>query len=310
MEALSMDMFSSLAVGLTTALTVSLLPALLILIIGIVIIKLVNKILKAALAKTKLEKAAHSLIISVVNVAMYIVLGLIVATKLGIDVTSIVALASVLTLALSLALQNMVSNVIGGFIILSTTPFHSGDYVEIAGQAGTVSEINMSYTKLTTPDGKLISIPNSAVVAAQIVNYSAEPVRRVDVAVSASYECPVRCRHRGQGPGRSRSRSLCHRLRRQRHQLLPAGLVQQCRLLGCFLRCEPECEEDLRRARHRHDLPPPERSSGQVKRSNPGTKRCPGFSWCGKLSFTSVTVGAGAFDGPSENLTSMGKFSV
>ena len=191
MEALSMDMFSSLAVGLTTALTVSLLPALLILIIGIVIIKLVNKILKAALAKTKLEKAAHSLIISVVNVAMYIVLGLIVATKLGIDVTSIVALASVLTLALSLALQNMVSNVIGGFIILSTTPFHSGDYVEIAGQAGTVSEINMSYTKLTTPDGKLISIPNSAVVAAQIVNYSAEPVRRVDVAVSASYECPV-----------------------------------------------------------------------------------------------------------------------
>ena len=191
MEALSMDMFSSLAVGLTTALTVSLLPALLILIIGIVIIKLVNKILKAALAKTKLEKAAHSLIISVVNVAMYIVLGLIVATKLGIDVTSIVALASVLTLALSLALQNMVSNVIGGFTILSTTPFHSGDYVEIAGQAGTVTEINMAYTELTTPDGKLISIPNAAVVAAQIVNYSSEPLRRVDVAVSASYECPV-----------------------------------------------------------------------------------------------------------------------
>ena len=183
--------FEMLLATAATALTASLIPALLILVIGIVIIKLVNKIVKTALNKTKLEKAAHSLILSVVNVALYIILGLIIATKLGIDVTSIVALASVLTLALSLALQNMVSNVIGGFIILSTTPFHSGDYVEIAGQAGTVTEINMGYTKLTTPDNKLISIPNSAVVAAQIVNYSSEPLRRVDVAVSASYGCAV-----------------------------------------------------------------------------------------------------------------------
>ena len=168
-----------------------LIPAVLILVIGIVIIKLVNKIVKTALDKTKLEKAAHSLILSVVHVAVCIVLGLIIATKLGIDVTSIVALASVLTLALSLSLQNMLTNVIGGFTILSTTPFHSGDYVEIAGQAGTVHEINMTYTKLMTPDRKLISIPNSAVVAAQIVNYSAEPVRRVEVNVTASYDSPV-----------------------------------------------------------------------------------------------------------------------
>ena len=191
MELLSANVMNPLVMGLTTILTATLLPALLILVIGIVIIKLVTRIIKATLAKTKLEKAAHSLILSVVNVALYIILGLIVATKLGIDVTSIVALASVLTLALSLALQNMVSNVIGGFTILSTTPFHSGDYVEIAGQAGTVTEINMTYTELTTPDGKLISIPNSAVVAAQIVNYSSEPLRRVDVNVSASYTMNV-----------------------------------------------------------------------------------------------------------------------
>jgi len=176
---------------LLTSLTVNLVPALLILVIGILIIRIVNKIVKTALEKTRLEKAAHSLILSVVNVALYILLALIIATKLGIDVTSIVALASVLTLAVSLALQNMLANVIGGFTILSTNPFHSGDYVEIAGQSGTVTEINMTYTKLTTPDGKLISIPNSAVVAAQIVNYSSEPVRRVDISVSASYDCAV-----------------------------------------------------------------------------------------------------------------------
>ena len=165
--------------------------ALILLVIGILAIRLIGKILKKALEKSKLEKAAHILITSLVQTALYILLGLTVASSLGIDVTSIVALASVLTLALSLALQNMVANIIGGFTILYTHPFHSGDYVEIAAQSGTVQEINMSYTKLTTPDNKVISIPNSAVVAAEIVNYSAEETRRVDVAVSASYDVPT-----------------------------------------------------------------------------------------------------------------------
>jgi small conductance mechanosensitive channel len=85
----------------------------------------------------------------------------------------------------------MVSNIIGGFTILYTHPFHSGDYVEIAGQGGVVKEINMSYTMLATADNKLISIPNSAVVAAQIVNYSAAETRRVEVLASASYDVPT-----------------------------------------------------------------------------------------------------------------------
>ena len=165
--------------------------AVILLVAGILAIRIVTRVLKASLEKTKLEKAAHSLITSLANAAMYVLLGLMVASSLGIDVTSIVALASVLTLALSLALQNMVSNIIGGFTILYTHPFHSGDYVEIAGQGGTVKEINMTYTMLATPDNKMISIPNSAVVAAQIVNYSAAETRRVEVQVSASYTVPT-----------------------------------------------------------------------------------------------------------------------
>ena len=165
--------------------------AVIILVIGVLVIRVIMKVLQTTLEKSKLEKAAHSLITSLAKAAMYILLALIVASTLGIDVTSIVALASVLTLALSLALQNMVSNIIGGFTILYTHPFHSGDYVEIAGQGGTVTEINMTYTVLTTPDGKQISIPNSAVVAAQIVNYSVSEVRRAEIAVSASYDAPT-----------------------------------------------------------------------------------------------------------------------
>ena len=162
-----------------------------ILVVGIFAMRIIRRILKGTLEKSKLEKAAHSLITSLASAAMYVLLGLIVASSLGIDVTSIVALASVLTLALSLALQNMVSNILGGFTILYTHPFHSGDYVEIAGQGGTVKEINMTYTMLATADNKLISIPNSAVVAAQIVNYSAAETRRVEVLVSASYDAPT-----------------------------------------------------------------------------------------------------------------------
>ena len=169
----------------------SICTALILLVAGVLVIRIIGKLLKKSLEKSRLEKAAYSLITSLVHTALYILLGLTVVSTLGIDVTSIVALASVLTLALSLALQNMLANVIGGFTILYTQPFHSGDYVEIAGQGGTVSEINMTYTKLVTPDKKVISIPNSAVVAAQIVNYSAEETRRVEVVVSASYLVPA-----------------------------------------------------------------------------------------------------------------------
>ncbi len=177
--------------AISVLLSSNIFKAVIALIIGVLAIRIVNKLIRVTLEKSKLEKAAHSLISSLAKVAMYILLGLIVASTLGIDVTSIVALASVLTLALSLALQNMVSNIIGGFTILYTHPFHSGDYVEIAGQGGTVQEINMTYTMLATPDNKLISIPNSAVVAAQIVNYSVTGTRRVDVNVSASYTVPT-----------------------------------------------------------------------------------------------------------------------
>jgi len=169
----------------------SLCGAVLTLVIGIFVIRVVMSLINKSLEKSKLEKAAHSLILSLIRVALYLLLGLSTASALGIDVTGVVALASVLTLALSLSLQNMLSNVIGGFTILYTHPFHSGDYVEIAGQSGTVQEINMTYTMLATPDNKLISIPNSSVVAAQITNFSAADTRRVEVLVSASYDAPT-----------------------------------------------------------------------------------------------------------------------
>lgn len=169
----------------------TLLPALLIAAVGVIAIRLLMKLLSAALEKTKLEKVAHGLIKSVAQVILYLLLGLIVASSLGIDVTGIVALASVLTLAVSLSVQSALTNLIGGFTLLHTKPFKVGDFVEIAGQSGTVTGIGLTYTKLATADNKTVSIPNSAVVAAEIVNYTAAGTRRVQVNVSAAYSCPV-----------------------------------------------------------------------------------------------------------------------
>lgn len=167
------------------------LPAIVIVVAGIFGIHFAIKLAEKALEKSKLEKAAHKLILSAMQILLYALLALIVASKLGIDVTGIIALASVATLAVSLALQNALANVFGGFVLLSTHPFHSGDFVEVAGQSGTVQEIGLTYTKLVTADSKLVSIPNSAVTSAQIVNYTALGIRRIDISVSASYNAPL-----------------------------------------------------------------------------------------------------------------------
>ena len=179
------------AADMGAGLAARILSVIVIAVAGGLLIRLILRLVKKALERSKLEKGAHGLIKTLVRTVLYALLGLILASALGIDVTGVVALASVLTLAVSLALQNMLANVIGGFTILYTHPFKSGDYVEIAGQSGTVTEIGMTYTQLATPDNKLVSIPNSAVVAAQIVNYSATGVRRAEINVTVSYETPV-----------------------------------------------------------------------------------------------------------------------
>lgn len=169
----------------------NLIPTLLLAGAGILTIRVILRLVDKSISKTRLEKAAVSLIRSLLKVVLWLLLGLIIASRLGIDVTGVVALASVASLALSLALQDALANVIGGFTLLSNHPFRSGDYVEIAGQAGTVQTIDITYTKLTTPDNKTISIPNSAVVASQIVNYSTSGTRRIDIVIRTDYNTPI-----------------------------------------------------------------------------------------------------------------------
>lgn len=166
-----------------------LLPALLALIAGLIITKLLCKLFDRILSRSKVEKSLHGFLRSLFHILLYVIVGLIVAGTLGLNVSSLVAILSVVSLAISLAVQGTLSNIAGGIQILTAHPFHVGDYVEIAGTDGTVAEIGMIYTRLTTVDNKGIYLPNSDVASSKIINYTAEGKRRVDLSFSASYDC-------------------------------------------------------------------------------------------------------------------------
>lgn len=116
---------------------------------------------------------------------------IIVLSSLGISVSSLVATLSVIGVAFSLAIQGFLSNVFGGIQIISNKPFKIGDYVEAGEEAGVVREVGLFYTKLDTPDKKLIQIPNSKIANDSIINYSNAPHRRLEFLICVSYDNEV-----------------------------------------------------------------------------------------------------------------------
>ena len=159
--------------------------------VSLIVIKILLAVLDRALSRSKLEKPMQSLLRNLTRGGLWFVSVIIVLGCLDIEVTSLVAVLSVIGLAFSLALQNFLSNVAGGMQLLASHPFKPGDFVEAGGCSGTVTEVGMFYTKLATPDNKLVQIPNSTIVSANITNFSAQATRRVDLKVSASYDAPT-----------------------------------------------------------------------------------------------------------------------
>lgn len=192
-----MDVFQEIlnmaahAVGLKELTVSSLVRVALMVLVGFVIIRVLMRVVDRLLDRAKSVADVRVYIRSAIHVFLWFLLALVVSGSLGADVSSVIAMASVAGLAVSLALQNTLSNLAGGLMILVTKPFEVGDYIDADGTAGTVSEIGLAYTKLTTPDGKRISVPNSQMSAAKIVNYTNEAGRRVDLTFSASYDAPT-----------------------------------------------------------------------------------------------------------------------
>lgn len=169
----------------------TLLPAVIILVVCLIIIKILLKVVDRVLDKGKIEKSLHVFLRSTIKYVSLFVTVLLVAASLGVNVTSLVAVFSVLGLAVSLAVQGALSNLAGGIMVLVSKPFKVGDYVDAGGVEGTVKEIGLVHTRLLTVDNKMIFVPNGDISTAKITNYTYEERRRVDMKFTASYDAPV-----------------------------------------------------------------------------------------------------------------------
>ena len=164
------------------------LAALIIFIIGKILVNWANKLFAKMLEKRKVEPSIQSFLKSIVNITLLVLLFLAVIGKLGIELTSFAALLASAGVAVGMALSGNLSNFAGGVIILVFRPYKVGDYIEAStGAAGTVTDIQIFHTVLTTPDNKLIFAPNGAMSGAVVTNYSRKDTRRVDFLFGVEY---------------------------------------------------------------------------------------------------------------------------
>ena len=160
---------------------------LVVLIVGFKIVKVIINAIGKGKPFQKLDPSVQSFLKSAVKVILYAAVISSAAIIWGIPATSFMTIFASASVAVGLALQGSLSNLAGGLMILIFRPFKVGDYIEGAGVAGTVTDITVMYTRLTTVDNKVIMIPNGALTNTNVTDYSTMPQRRVDITVSTAY---------------------------------------------------------------------------------------------------------------------------
>ncbi len=170
---------------------VKVLICLAVIVVGLILIKIILVILRKIVNRGKFKGIAGNFIVTIIKIILIFIYLIAILRVLGIDTSSFVALFTVGTLAISLAVQSVISNFASGIILVTNHPFNVGDLVEIAGITGTVEKITLFSTMLRTPDNKEISVPNSSVSGGNIINYSAKENRRVDLVFGVAYGSDV-----------------------------------------------------------------------------------------------------------------------
>ena len=166
----------------------SILLAITILVVGIILTKICVKLMSKGLSKTKLDLTVVKFTTQVTKILLYVLLLTVVLSMVGIPATSIITVIGTAGVAIGLALQNSLSNVAGGFLLMITKPFKIGDYIISNGVEGTVSQISILHTRLDSVTNQAIFIPNGLAINAVVVNNSQNAERRVDVDFSISYK--------------------------------------------------------------------------------------------------------------------------
>lgn len=174
----------------TLDLAIRILLAILFFAIGVQVIKVLRKIIVKSMKRVNAEIGAVQFVDSFIKIAMYVILVLMLAASFGMDAASIVAVLGSAGVALGLALQGSLSNLAGGVLILVLKPFKVGDYIieGVSNKEGEVAEIQIFYTKLVTPDNKVIVLPNGTLANNNLVNVTANACRRLDIFLGISYE--------------------------------------------------------------------------------------------------------------------------
>ena len=166
---------------------VNIISALIILFIGNIIVKAVANSVAKVLQKKKMDRAVVEFIHGLVRYLLFVIVLIAALGRLGVQTASVVAVIGAAGLAVGLALQGALSNFAAGVLIVAFRPFKSGDYVEIGGVAGSVDSIQIFQTVLTTPDNKMVVVPNGNVIGGSITNYSRHDTRRIDLMIGVSY---------------------------------------------------------------------------------------------------------------------------
>ena len=168
---------------------VKILIAIVALIVSFFIIKVVtNRIKKRMQKNKKVDKTISKTLLRCGNILAKILVIVALVSYLGIDTSGVTALITSLGVCVGLAVNGALSNLAGGFLILITRPFKIDDFIEAEGYSGTVIDIRITDTKIRTPDNKIVYLPNGKLSAAEIVNYSEEATRRVDITFGISYD--------------------------------------------------------------------------------------------------------------------------
>lgn len=163
------------------------LGALVIFLIGRFLISFLNKLVRRILERRKVDAGIRSFVESLVNILLMVLLIVAIVDKLGIETTSFAALLASAGVAVGMALSGNLQNFAGGLIILLFRPYKVGDWIECQGESGSVREIQIFHTILTTADNKTVYIPNGSASSGVVVNYSNEETRRVDWVVGVEY---------------------------------------------------------------------------------------------------------------------------
>ncbi len=161
--------------------------ALLVLFVGLWVIKIISRSISKVMDKKNVDASLKPFMKSLISVLLKVLLIISVMGMIGIQMTSFIAILGAAGLAVGMALSGTLQNFAGGVMILIFKPFKIGDYVDAQGQAGTVKEIQIFNTILTTPDNKTIIIPNGGLSTGTMVNYSKEETRRVDWTFGVAY---------------------------------------------------------------------------------------------------------------------------